>query len=373
MANIKPFFHADHVGSLLRPPALLAARKQWKAGSLSREKLTELEDAAIRDAVKLQENVGLRAVTDGEFRRENWWIDFIAQMNGIEITEPDTTAEFKTGADKGSGYIPKVVETVSAITHDRTIMERDFRILAECSSQTPKVTIPSPTRIHFHSGREKVSRAAYPDMAAFWDDIAAFYRQEIAALEAMGCRYIQIDDPVLTYFLDDRTRGNLRAIGEDPDTLVHTYAALLNACVAGRRADTHLALHLCRGNAMSAWIVAGDYLRLAEAIFPVVDVDTFFLEYDDERSGDFEPLRFMPKGRNVVLGLVTSKFPEMERKDDLKRRIEEASRYVAMDNLALSPQCGFASIDLGNLVTLDDQNAKLRLVVETADEVWGSA
>lgn len=371
--NDKPFFHADHVGSLLRPPELLAARAAWKAGSLGRDALTELEDAAIRDAVKLQEDVGLHAVSDGEFRRENWWIDFIGRMNGIAISEPDMAAEFKTGAGKGSGYLPKVVETVSAITHDHTIMERDFRILAGCSSQTPKVTIPSPTRIHFHGGREKVSRQAYPDMAAFWADIAAFYRREIAALEAMGCRYIQIDDPVLTYFLDERMRGNLRAIGEDPEKLVHTYAALLNTCTAERRADTHLALHLCRGNARSAWIVAGSYRWLAEAIFPVLDVDTFFLEFDDARSGDFEPLRLMPRGRNVVLGLVTSKFAKLENKDDLKRRIDDAARYVAMDNLALSPQCGFASIDLGDLVTQRDQIAKLRLVVETAEEVWGSA
>ena len=369
----KPFFRADHVGSLLRPPELLEARDAWRAGTLSREALAEREDAAIRGAVRMQEEVGLRAVTDGEFRRENWWIDFVRAMNGIEISDPDPGAEFQTGGGKGTGYLPKVVETVAPIVHDRALMADDYRFLAGCAAATPKVTIPSPTRLHFHGGRAAVSRDAYPDIEGFWADAAAFYRAEIAALEEMGCRYVQIDDPVLTYFLDDRMRDNLRALGEDPDRLLDAYAALLDECVSARRPDTHLAMHLCRGNAMSAWIVAGGYQRLAEAVFPAVAVDTFFLEYDDERSGDFAPLRFMPEGRNVVLGLVTSKFPALESKDDLKRRIDEAARYVPMENLALSPQCGFASIDRGNLVSHEDQRAKLRLVVETAEEVWGGA
>ncbi len=369
----KPFFHADHVGSLLRPPVLLEARTKWKAGEISHETLQDIEDTAIRDAVKMQEEIGLQAITDGEFRRENWWIDFISQMPGIKISEPDMRSEFKTDDEQKSGYVPKVVETVSRITHDRAIMERDYKLLSDCTGRTPKVTIPSPTRIHFHSGRAKVDQDAYPDMERFWHDIGAFYQQEIAALEDMGCRYIQIDDPVLTYFLDDRTRANLRDIGEDPDRLIHTYADLLNDCVRLRRPETHVAMHLCRGNAMSAWIVSGGYMRLAEAIFTKVAVDTFFLEYDDERSGDFEPLRFIPDNTNVVLGLVTSKRGALEAKYDLKRRIDEASGYVAMENLALSPQCGFASVDLGNLITVDDEFAKLRLVVETADEVWGAA
>ncbi len=372
-ATGKPFFRADHVGSLLRPPELLAARREWREGTLNRDALTAREDASIREAVRMQEEIGLQAITDGEFRRENWWIDFVRRIDGIEITQPDPGAEFRTGSGQGTGYWPMVVETVAPIAHRRTVMGRDYGFLADCTDRTPKVTIPSPTRIHFHGGRAKVSRDAYPEMDAFWADIAAFYRSEIAALEEMGCRYIQIDDPVLTYFLDDRTRDNLRAIGEDPDRLVHSYAALLNDCIRDRRPDTHLAMHLCRGNAMSAWMVSGGYRRLAEAIFPVVAVDTFFLEYDDERSGDFEPLRLMPEGRNVVLGLVTSKFPEMESKDDLKRRIDQAARIVPMDHLALSPQCGFASIDLGNRVTRDDQIAKLRLVIETAGELWGTA
>ena len=367
----KPFYHADHVGSLLRPKELLDARLKWKAGELNRDELQELEDDAIRAAVRLQEAVGLNVVTDGEFRRENWWIDFISQINGIEISKPDKSAEFKTSDDKGSGYIPLIVETVDRLRHDRTIFERDYKFLAGCTSKTPKVTIPSPTRIHFHSGRPKVSAEAYPDMELFWADVVSFYQEEITALEELGCRYIQIDDPVLTYFLDDRTRDNLRDIGEDPDQLIHTYASVLNQCVVKRHHDTHVSMHLCRGNARSSWIVSGGYMRLAEAIFPMVDVDTWFLEYDDERSGDFEPLRMMPSDKNVVLGLVTSKFGKLEDKDELKRRIDKAAKYVSMEQLGLSPQCGFASLDIGNLITLEDQIVKLELVVETANEIWG--
>ncbi|MFP6687942.1 MAG: 5-methyltetrahydropteroyltriglutamate--homocysteine S-methyltransferase, partial [Alphaproteobacteria bacterium] len=226
--NTKPFYHADHVGSLLRPPELLAARLQWKAGGLAKDALQNLEDGAIRDAVRLQEALGLGIITDGEFRRENWWIDFVSQINGIKISEPDKGAEFKTSQEEGSGYVPLVVETTGKVRFSGALTAGDFTFLAGCTSKIPKVAIPSPTRIHFHSGRAKVNPAAYPDMDQFWADIVAFYRQEIAALEELGCRYIQIDDPVLTYFLDDRTRGNLAAIGEDPDQLIHTYADVLN-------------------------------------------------------------------------------------------------------------------------------------------------
>lgn len=368
-----PFFRADHVGSLLRPPELLAARLKWKDGELEDEALRDIEDGAIAEAAKLQEDVGLKAITDGEFRRENWWIDFISLIPGIIIEDADEAAEFKTDGGKASGYIPKVVKTVSKITHQGAILGRDYEILAASTSETPKITLPSPTRIHFHGGRGAIDLEAYPTMEAFWADVAAFYQAEIAALEALGCRYIQVDDPVLTYFLDDRMRDNLVAIGEDPDRLIHTYAALLNECVKNRRPDTHISMHLCRGNARSSWAVSGGYARLAEAIFPVVKVDTFFLEYDDDRSGDFAPLDLIPDGQNVVLGLVTSKKGDLESADDLKRRIDEAAQYVPMENLALSPQCGFASLDIGNLITVEDQMTKLGLVVKTAEEVWGSA
>lgn len=368
----KPFFRADHVGSLLRPQKLLEARASWKGGKLTFEALQNIEDEAIREVVKLQENVGLKAITDGEFRRENWWIDFISQIEGIVISEPDVSSEFKTDGGKGSGYIPKVVKTVSKITHNRSILDRDFETLLKHTKETPKVTIPSPTRIHFHGGRAAVDLETYPDLSNFWSDIARFYQDEIAALEQKGCRYIQIDDPVLTYFLDDRMRNNLQDIGENPDTLIDTYATLLNDCIKNRRDDTYLTMHLCRGNALSSWIVSGGYAGLANSIFPKIDVDSFFLEYDDERSGDFEPLDLMPNGKKVVLGLVTSKRGQLETADSIKRRIEEASKIIPLENLALSPQCGFASVDVGNLITLDDQMSKLELVVKTAETIWGN-
>ena len=368
----KPFFRADHVGSLLRPQKLLEARDNWKNGQLKFEALQNIEDEAIREVVKLQENVGLKAITDGEFRRENWWIDFISQIEGIVISEPDVSSEFKTDGGKGSGYIPKVVKTVSKITHNRSILDRDFETLLKHTRETPKVTIPSPTRIHFHGGRAAVDAETYPDLKNFWSDIARFYQDEIAALEEKGCRYIQIDDPVLTYFLDDRMRNNLQDIGENPDALIDTYATLLNDCIKNRRDETYLTMHLCRGNALSSWIVSGGYAGLANSIFPKIDVDSFFLEYDDERSGDFEPLDLMPNGKKVVLGLVTSKRGQLETADSIKRRIEEASRIIPLENLALSPQCGFASVDVGNLITLDDQMSKLELVVKTAETIWGN-
>ena len=369
----KPFFRADHVGSLLRPKKLLEARASWKGGKLTFEALQNIEDEAIRKVVKLQENVGLKAITDGEFRRENWWIDFISQIEGIVISEPDVSSEFKTDGGKGSGYIPKVVKTVSKITHNRNILDRDFETLLKHTKETPKVTIPSPTRIHFHGGRAAVDLETYPDLNKFWSDIARFYQDEIAALEQKGCRYIQIDDPVLTYFLDERMRNNLQNIGENPDALINTYATLLNDCIRNRRDDTYLTMHLCRGNALSSWIVSGGYAGLANSIFPNIDVDSFFLEYDDERSGDFAPLDLMPNGKKVVLGLVTSKRGQLETADSIKRRIEEASRIIPLENLALSPQCGFASVDVGNLITLDDQMSKLELVVKTAETIWGNS
>ena len=367
----KPFFRADHVGSLLRTDKLLEARTNWKNGKLSFDALQNEEDEAIGEVVKLQENVGLKAITDGEFRRENWWIDFISQINGIVISDPDVSSEFKTDGGKGSGYIPKVVKTDSKILHDKAILGRDFQVLLNHTEETPKITLPSPTRIHFHGGRAAIDPKVYPDISEFWSDVALFYQQEIAALEELGCRYIQIDDPVLTYFLDDRMRKNLQDLGEDPDTLINTYADLINECIKQRKEETYLTMHLCRGNALSSWIVSGGYGGLANVIFPKVEVDAFFLEYDDERSGDFAPLNLIPKDKKVVLGLVTSKKGELESSDTIKRRIDDASAFIPMENLALSPQCGFASVDLGNLISVDDQMAKLKLVVKTAEEIWG--
>jgi 5-methyltetrahydropteroyltriglutamate--homocysteine methyltransferase len=372
-APAKPFFRADHVGSLLRPPALLRARKEWKAGRIGKEELCSVEDETIAEVVRFQEAVGLRAISDGEFRRENWWIDFISQISGIEISAPDTRAGFRKHGSTPSGYAPKLVRTVGKVRRPRDILAYDYTFLKSRTRFTPKITIPSPSRLHFHGGRASVDAKIYPDMEDFWRDVAALYREEIASLERLGCSYIQLDDPVLTYFLDDRLRENVRSIGEDPDDLIHVYARAINDCIAGRKPSTCLAIHLCRGNARSAWIAQGGYDRLAEALFPTVAVDAWFLEYDDERSGGFEPLRFMPKDRKVVLGLITSKRGTLEDRDEIRRRIDAAAQYVAIDNLGLSPQCGFASLDEGNLITPEEQKRKLCLVVEIASDVWGNA
>jgi 5-methyltetrahydropteroyltriglutamate--homocysteine methyltransferase len=368
--SAKPFFRADHVGSLLRPQNLLDARAKMKAGELAPAALKEIEDAAIRDAVKLQEEIGLGAITDGEFRRENYWLDFITRMPGVDTSGKS----FRKFED--SDYQPRRPEVHGKIEHTECLMARDYEFLASCTDGTIKITIPTPSRVHSHGGRAAIDETVYPDMAEFWADLAAFYRAEIADLEALGCRFIQIDDPVFSYFIGDEVREGLRTIGEDPDELIHTYVRLLNECTRERRADTDVALHICRGNARSAWITSGGYDRIAEAVF-ASDFDAFFLEYDDARSGGFEPLKYVPHGVSggpkVVLGLVTTKTGDMETKDELKRRIDEATKYMALDDLALSPQCGFASVDLGNKISYDAQRRKLELVVETAAEVWGTA
>ena len=370
--NGTPRFRADHVGSLLRPQRLLDARRQFEGGGIGRAALQAVEDDCVAQVAGVQEAAGLAAITDGEFRRTVWWLEFIKAIRGIRIAEPDRNLPF-SGGDTGWEYYPSTVRTEAKLTRPGDIMRRDYEVLAAATSKTPKITIPSPSRIHFHGGRQAVSREAYPEMDAFWADIATIYREEIAALEAAGCRYIQIDDPVLTYFLDDNLRESVRALGEVPDDLLRTYVALLNECVSERRDDTYLTVHLCRGNSRSKWISRGSYEPIAEAIFAHLDVDAYFLEYDDERSGGFEPLRLMADGKAVVLGLITSKTGELERIDDLRRRVDDAARYVPLELLAISPQCGFASEVGGNIVSFDDQMAKLDLTLRTADAIWGSA
>jgi 5-methyltetrahydropteroyltriglutamate--homocysteine methyltransferase len=369
--SIKPFFRADQVGSLLRPQKLLDARLDWKAGKISAEDLRAVEDEAIAEVVKMQEDLGLEAVTDGEFRRENWWIDFISAIDGIEISEPDVDSAFHENPEHGGNYVPKNVLTTGKIGGGGSISIDDFDYLNRCTSKTAKVMIPSPSRIHFHAGRAAVSRDVYPSMDDFWADIVTLYQEEIAALERHGCTYIQIDDPVLTYFLDDRLRANTADIGEDPDKLLGLYGDVLNACMEKRSPDTYLSIHLCRGNAQSQWIAAGSYDAMAEELFPRVDVDAWFLEYDDDRSGGFEPLRFMPDGTRVVLGLITTKTGRMEDPDEIRARIAEAAKVMPLDSLALSPQCGFASIDIGNKIAFDEQTAKLKMMLEIAEDVWG--
>ena len=382
----KVFFRADQVGSLLRPQSLLQAREEFAKGHLSAEQLRATEDECIAQVVKEQEAAGFEVVVDGEYRRENWWIDFIKALSGVEITEgvaaqafvaPTQSSASDCGhdhdeADHAWQYVPKNVLTTGKISLKSPVTVADYRHLQSVTSMTAKVNIPSPTRLHFHGGRAAVSSTAYPKIEAFFEDVVKVYQEEIAALEAAGCRYIQIDDPLMTYFISERMRQEVIKAGDDPQERLQQYVDLTNACISKRRADTAIGIHVCRGNSKSGWIAEGGYERIAQTVLGGLKVDHFLLEYDDERSGDFEPLRFIPKDVRVVLGLVTTKFGQLESKDTLKRRIDEASRWVPLEHLAISPQCGFASTVEGNIITMDDQWRKLNLVTTVAQEVWGS-
>jgi 5-methyltetrahydropteroyltriglutamate--homocysteine methyltransferase len=375
----RPFFRADQVGSLLRPAALIEARARFKAGSIDHAGLRAVEDVAIRAIARRQEELGFEVIVDGEFRRENWWIDFVAALKGVEIRDGDARQSFvapgadEHGHDHGWKYVPKNVVTTGRVHLDAAVNADDFAFLRGVTKRTAKITLPSPTRLHFHGGRAAVSSQAYPDIEAFFADLAAVYQREIAALEVAGCRYIQIDDPLMTYFISDRLRAEVREAGDDPDARLARYVALTNACISKRRPDTAIGIHVCRGNSRSGWIAEGGYERIAETVLGGLKPDHFLLEYDDERSGDFAPLRHVPQGMKVVLGLVTTKRGQLESADDLKRRIDDASRLVPLDNLALSPQCGFASTVEGNIISMDEQWAKLERVVEVARTVWGKA
>lgn len=366
----KPFFRADHVGSLLRPPEIIAARTAFERGEIDAARLRAVEDAAIRDVVAGQERAGLEIVTDGEFRRENWYADFIGRLGGVEIREAAQNPAFAHDPNVRVHYVPKNVVTVAPLRRPEPILVRDFSFLAGTTERMAKITLPSPSRLHFHGGRNVVSSSVYPDIEAFFADAARAYRAEIADLEAAGCRYIQIDDPLFSYFISERMRAEIVANGERPEERLTRYVQLINDCIAERRPDTAIGIHVCRGNARSAWIAEGGYERIAEQLFGGLHNDHFLLEYDDDRSGDFEPLRFMPADKRVVLGLVTSKRGALEDRGTLLRRVEEATKYVPLDNLAISPQCGFASVFEGNIITPEDQWAKLRLIVQTAKEIW---
>ena len=384
---MKPFFRADQVGSLLRPPELIRARAQARTGEITHAALRSAEDAAIRHVVGEQERIGFDVVVDGEFRRENWWIDFVAGLSGVEIRDGDPGQAFVAPSsaddhehdhshddhDHGWQYVPKNVLTTGRVHAATPITAPDFSFLNSVTTRAAKVTLPSPTRLHFHGGRAAVSQQVYPDIEEFFADLAQVYRAEIAALEAAGCRYIQIDDPLMTYFISERMRAEVVAAGDDPDARLRRYVDLTNACIAGRRPDTAIGIHVCRGNSRSGWMAEGGYERIAESVLGGLNVDHFLLEYDDERSGDFEPLRHVPRGVRVVLGLVTTKRGQLESADDLMRRIDSASKHVPLEDLAISPQCGFASTVEGNIITPDDQWRKLTRVVEVAQRVWGTA
>jgi methionine synthase II (cobalamin-independent) len=370
-ARLTPPFRADHVGSLLRPPELLAARGRHAAGQLDDSGLRAMEDEAVRAAVELQREVGLQSATDGEFRRTSWHMDFIYALEGVSKAAGTMKVEFRS--EKGTiDWTPAAMHVDRRIGLGDTIFGDDFRFLREVADGlTPKLTIPSPSMVHYRGGRTAIDPVVYPELDAFWEDLTAAYREEVARLFALGCRYLQLDDTSLAYLNDPRQREYVASIGGDPERQHVEYIHHINEALAGRPEGMAVTTHMCRGNYRSSWVAEGGYDHVAEALFNELEVDGYFMEWDDERSGSFAPLRFVPPGKVVVLGLVTTKRGELERKDDLKRRIEEASRHVPLDQLCLSPQCGFSSTVDGNDLTIDEQIAKLRLVVDVADEVWG--
>ena len=364
-----PPFRADHVGSFLRPKFLLDAREQQARGDITAEQLRAVEDRAITDIVKFQQDVGLQSITDGEFRRTYFHIDFLDQLGGVKTDIPVTIRK----PDGSEELAPPAMRVVDKVRHVKDIQRADFEYLKSqlAAGLTPKVTIPSPTMLHFRGGRAGISKLHYPELdPEFYDDVALAYGLELQSLFDAGCRYVQMDDTNMAYLCDERMREAARQRGDDPNELPHRYAGFINKVVAHKPAGMTLAMHLCRGNFKSTHAAAGNYEPVAEALLSEMKLDAFFMEYDDERSGDFRPLRYLTPGKIVVLGLVTTKFGEMENKDALKRRIDEAAKYAPLDQLALSPQCGFSSTVHGNNIAVQAQRDKLRLVVETAAEVW---
>lgn len=363
-------YRADQVGSFLRPKYLLEARDQFAKGQISAEQLREVEDKAITEIVRFQEDVGLKTITDGEYRRTFFHVDFLKQIGGVQSDEPFAFQK----PDGTMELAPPTIRVVDKVRHVKDIQKADFEYLKSQVSpgHTPKVCIPSPTMLHFRGGRGGISKEHYPELDPdFYQDVADAYGDELRSLAAAGCTYVQMDDTNLAYLCDENMREAARNRGDDPNELPHRYASFINRVVAQRPEGMTLGIHLCRGNFKSTHAASGNYEPVAEALLSEMHVDTYFLEYDDERSGDFRPLRFLPKGKLVVLGLVTTKFGKLESKDDLKRRIDEAAKYVPLEQLALSPQCGFSSTVHGNDIAFEDQRNKLRLVIETAQEVWG--
>jgi len=370
----RPPFRADHVGSLLRPQELLQARERRQSGELSAAALRQIEDRCICDVVKMQEDLGLQSITDGEYRRTIWHADFLRQINGVIVKEgvaaqSGVARKFQSG-DEEIERTPTRFEVAEGLKHGHGIETDNFKYLASVTTQTPKVCIPSPTILHMRGGRDAIDRHAYPDMEGFYADLARVYREEIRALADLGCTYLQLDDPNMAYLCDEKMRESVRHIGEDPNQLPRTYARLINECIKDRPDNMTVCMHICRGNFRSAWAAEGGYDPVAEILFNEFNLDGFFLEYDSPRAGSFAPLRFVPKAKKIVLGLVTTKSGDMESADDLKRRIDQASRYVPLEQLSLSPQCGFSSTVLGNNITVDAEIAKLSLVVRVAREVW---
>jgi 5-methyltetrahydropteroyltriglutamate--homocysteine methyltransferase len=359
-------YRADQVGSLLRPHWLAAERARFKRGEIDAAALKATEDRAITEAVRRQEAIGLQSITDGEFRRDWWHLDFLAQLDGVTLKD-NPGPKFQTG--EHGGEQPPIATVTGRIACSRPIMADHFAFLSSQTTRTPKMTIPSPSMLHLRGGRAAISRESYPDLAAFWADVAAAYRSAIGHLYAAGCRYLQLDDITFAYLCDPKIQANCRANGDDPAALPQTYADTINAALAGKPADLQVTIHTCRGNFKSAWVAEGGYDSVVQAMFST-NVDGYFMEFDSARAGGFEPLKALPRGKKVVLGLVTTKVGELESKDALKRRIDEAARFVPLEDLCLSPQCGFSSTHHGNALSQDDQWRKLERVVEVAREVW---
>jgi methionine synthase II (cobalamin-independent) len=372
-ANARPPFRADHVGSLLRPKEVHQARDEFAKGQITAEELTQVEDAAIRDAIRMQGEVGLKSATDGELRRQSWHMDFIYQLGGIEKVQDDTIKVAFHNKDKNFEWAPPSAHVTAPITLPETIFADAFTFVRDnvAPGQTPKLTIPSPSMVHYRGGRDAISADVYPELDQFWTDLAAAYAEEIRQLHTLGCRYLQLDDTSLAYINDPAQREHVKSIGGDPMHQHETYIATINKALVNRPGDMTVTTHMCRGNNQSMWAAEGGYDFVADTMFNQLDVDGFFCEWDDERSGGFEPLRYLPKGKRVVLGVVTSKRGDLESKDFIKRRVEEAARYTDIDQLCLSAQCGFSSTSEGNDLTEQQQWDKLRLIVEVAQEIWG--
>jgi 5-methyltetrahydropteroyltriglutamate--homocysteine methyltransferase len=366
-----PPFRADHVGSLLRPRRLLQARDDFAAGRITAADLKAVEDEEIPAAIRMQEEVGLQSATDGEFRRASWHMDFIYALGGVSKAPGHLAVKFRNAAGEIE-FTPASIHVDGKIRIEDTIFGDDFTFLkSHVSTAVPKLTIPSPNMVHYRGGPAMLDPAVYPDMEQFWADLAAAYAEEVRRLGELGCTYLQFDDTSLAYLNDPAQRAEIAGRGEDAEHLHLRYITQINAAVKDKPAGMAVTTHLCRGNFRSSWAASGGYDFVAEALFSGLDVDGFFLEYDDERSGGFEPLRFVPPGKMVVLGLVTTKRPGLESGDDLKRRVEEAAKYVPVEQLCLSGQCGFSSTVEGNALTYDEQVAKLNLIVETARDIWG--
>jgi len=363
-----PPFRADHVGSLLRPRELAEARAARKAGTLPADALRAMEDRCIETAIRKQEELGFRAATDGEYRRAFWHYDFVSGLDGVELYEPEQKIQFKGGLP-----LPLSLRVVDRIGWSKPVMVDDFRFVAgHVKTAIPKMTIPSPSVVHFRGGRRAIDPKTYPDLDMFFADLGEAYCKAVSAFGAAGCRYLQLDEVNIAYLCDPEQIAGLKARGEHVENLLSIYAGMLNRAIEGRPEGMTISMHLCRGNFRSHWVASGGYEPVAEVLFNQINSDAYFMEYDTDRAGGFEPLRFVPRGHKVVvLGLVTSKTGALETKDELKRRIDQAAKYLPLEQLALSPQCGFASTEEGNTLSEDEQWAKLRLCVEVVREVWG--